>query len=215
MLERCIRSLAGVVDVLVPLDGRWQAFADDLPAASPLEQRELVLDVAADLDGDFLTVHVPTPTRPFESQVAKRSHLYGIAAGLARWVLVIDADEHVEQVAHGFHDRLAELEDDLVALVACRAVNGQTRNAGVHSIPRLFSSAEGLTVDRVHNGVRTTTGRWLAGDGAHVKPEEPADLSADLVLFHAQGAGRPHERELADRAYRYTRARRHLERWHT
>lgn len=212
-LEKTIRSLAGVIDVLVPLDGRWVGFADDQPASSPVDQRELVLDLAAELDLRFATIHAPPRHTPFGSQVEKRAMLYSLASIAADWVLVIDADEHVEHAAHDLRATLAETAE-LGALIGCRTKDGPQAPAGTVAIPRLFCTLDGgVTVEHAHNGVRTGGGTWLAGDPAFVALGDRRDLSSSLRIFHEQGAGRPKERELADRAYRLDRVKRSVERW--
>lgn len=213
-LDRCIRSLAGVADTIIAVDGRWDGFADETLPWSPIEQTELLDNLALELE---LRLHliVETATRPWSSQIAKRAHAYYEAAAHADWVLVIDADEWIEHKSDRFRERLDEVDakGDLVATIACRTETGPMASMGTRPLPRLFSTRYGLTVSIAHNGIQTLDGRWLAGDHAYVNLETSSDLSADLRIFHDQGKHRPKSRELADREYRRHRSRAKLEKW--
>jgi hypothetical protein len=216
-LERCLRSLIPVADLLVIADGRWELFGDgghpdvpDLPTKSPIEQRALVKRLAQDFRYDLIIDTVD----PWESQVAKRSTIYNLASTAAEWTLVIDADEHVEHCEPAALRAALSATDCLTARVASRTVRGPSAGPGIALQPRLFSNADGpLTVESSHNGIRSAGGAWLAGDPAYVPVVESVDVSARLMLYHEQGVNRPRERELHDRRYRARRRQRNVEGW--
>lgn len=211
-LERCLRSLVGVVDTLVIADGRWSGFDDDTPVASPDDQVNLVTRFAMSHFDEG--VIIDAPELPWASQVVKRDTVYDAASRRANWTLVIDADEYVEHHdRHGLRLELART-DLLTARVASRTLHGPQAGRGVALQPRLFSSANGpLRVQGSHNGVRTAAGDWLTGDPRYVPIVETFDVGDHLRLFHEQGMNRPHERELADRRYRTHRRRNEIEGW--
>lgn len=217
-LERCIRSIknSGAADFIVTSDGRWNAYDDGGPVASPAEQRHLVLELVMDLFPPPDGIAMETLGAPFESQVQKRARAYRTAAHLGDWVFVIDADEHVEACnPRDLRDELDVRAPDpfLVAECAQRTQRGPSAPAGIFPVPRLFSAARGLTVENSHNGVRTLDGLWLAGDPAYVDLQPRLDVTDHLRTFHAQGADRPANREQRDRRYRRARHALRLEGW--
>jgi len=215
-LDRCVRSLAGVTDLLIALDGRWRGFADDAPAESPADESDTIQKAAA---GIGLDVVIVAPSRkpitqapaPWESQVAKRAQACLIATELgADYAFVIDGDEWIEASP----EFRGHVQEDLVySVLYINAQNGHVRDGG-RAIRRIYSTAHGLTVDRAHNGYRTLDdpSRWLHGNGRHVDLVEPVDLSHFITLFH-DSSGRDEERSQARDIYRSKRRREQLEVW--
>lgn len=210
LLERCLTSLVDVAELLVIADGRWELFGDGQPTKSPLEQRQLVRELARRFRYSLCLDSVD----PWPSQVAKRSSVYELASAEAEWTFVIDADEHVEHCDADALRAALSATDCLAARVASRTVRGPQAAPGIALQPRLFSNRDGvLKVEESHNGIRTAGGAWLAGDPAYVPVVQRVDVGDHLLIFHDQGATRPRERELTDRRYRALRRRLNVEGW--
>lgn len=194
-LDRCVRSLAGVVDELVAVDGRWDLYDDASPILSHFEQEIAISKAAYAVD---IESEVWKPARAWTSQVAKRAELMRICSEKGDWIFVIDADEYVAKVdADKWIDGVIEAELD-VATVGVHALYQQQPD---RRIRRLFRS--GTTVKTAHNGY-WYEGQWLHGDSAKVTLAPAFDLS-DVLVLHDDSGRRPPERE--ERAMRYRRAR--------
>lgn len=202
-LDRCVRSLKWVVDEVIAVDGRWDLYDDDAPILSHWEQG-MAINKAAYAVGLDSSVHVPG--RVWPSQVAKRAATMALCADSgADWVLVIDADEYVAKLEHGWRARLLDTEFD-VAMVGCHALYEQMPD---RRLRRFFRA--GTTVKTAHNGY-WFQGQWLHGDSAKVKLAPALDLS-DLLLLHDDSGRRQPERELKAMDYRRARARQRVEVW--
>lgn len=203
-LDRCVRSLAGVVDELIALDGRYDLYDPGSPVNSHWSQAQAI-GVAA--DGVALESRVYMGSTTWESQVAKRAHLMQLAADAdADWVFVIDGDEYVAE-AHPGHLRPALAETELdVAMVRCSRVD---ESIPTQSIRRIYRA--GTTVLHAHNGYQFE-GRWLHGDSARVELEPALDLARHLHLHNATGL-RGFERNRRAIEYRTRRAREREEAW--
>lgn len=199
-LDRCVRSLAGIVDNLVAVDGRWAPYPDPRDT-SPPEQALAIKNAgrAADVE---TTIRIAGAPLGWPSQITKRAASLQIATQLgADWILVIDADEHVNTDADTSRIR-AQLEQTIrdVATITIRNVSGHDQLNVDQPRRRLFRA--GTTVTGWHNGY-TLNGRALAGD----PPLEPAlDLRDALRISHHARARSP-ERNAAATAYRHARAR--------
>jgi hypothetical protein len=112
-LERCVASLAGVVDEVVAVDGAWRWFPGGL-ALSPPDQEEALRRTAREHD---LPLRVVVPESVYESQVTKRAHMMELAGENADWVLVIDADEYVARCHAGRVRAGLEATGDLIGIV--------------------------------------------------------------------------------------------------
>jgi len=200
-LDRCVRSLAGVVDELIAVDGRWDLYDDGAPILSHFEQ-EIAISRAAYASGIECTVW--KPGRVWASQVAKRAVTMELAAELGDWVLVIDADEYVAYVDPVWKQRLEYGYD--VGLVGLHAMYEQMPD---RRIRRVFRA--GTTVRVAHNGY-WYEGRWLHGDSAKVRLAPAVDLSDALVLHDDSGKREP-GREHKAMEYRRARARDRVEVW--
>lgn len=207
-LDRCVRSLAGVADRLVALDGPWEHFPHE-SASSPRVQHDAIMSAAASLE----SVTVMPSNRPWRSQVAKRAALLELARIVGSdWLLVIDADEHVERCDGGLlRERLASTGRD-VCKVGFRTYGAGVKNHRPVAIRRLYRESTGVTVDVAHNGYRTSDGRWLHGDGRHVRRELADDLSDVIAVAHDRDA-RSVERQKARVEFIDERRRLKFESW--
>lgn len=203
-LDRCVRSLDGVVDELVAIDGRWDLYDDGAPVLSHFEQ-EIAVSKAANAIG--IECEVWKPARAWPSQVAKRAELMRICSEKGDWIFVIDADEYVAHldVERWAEFRATDTELDVI-LVSFHAVYEQMPD---RRIRRLYRS--GTTVRTAHNGY-WLNGRWLHGDSAKVKLEPALDLS-DVLVLHDESGQRWPERERSAMAYRRARAQQRVEVW--
>jgi len=178
-LERLACSLAGEVDLLISADGSWPLFPDGGPE-SPEEQRQALKEAAAAAGLTHRTVS-PVPVQLWESQVQKRSILYGIAATHADWLLVVDGDEWIRS-SRGLRARLETVTRDVCEVGMIRP---GAEHLAIQRRRRLFrTSGGGLAVKETHNGVVDGAGRWLSGP-RRVPLEPAADLTEALCLGHA------------------------------
>lgn len=211
-LTRCVESLAGAADRIVALDGVWAHFPHST-VSSPRDQHDAIRAAAAGCSFESVTV---LPVRkPWKSQVAKRAAVLELGRMVGSdWLLVIDADEHVERCDSGMlRDRLAATGRD-VCEVGFRTYGDGVKNTRTVQIRRLYRASTGVTVDVAHNGYRTTDGRWLHGDSRHITREPAADLSDVISVAHDRDA-RTSERQLARVEFLDERHQRNLETWET
>lgn len=201
-LSRCVRSLAGTVDHLVAVDGRWDSF----PSLRELSADDQVraIEEAGGESGLRVEIH----RLGFESQVAKRDYLMRQAGKHGDWVLVIDADEFVARCdGEGLRARLAVTSED-VGLVVHHNARKRSRSEAAW-IRRLFRA--GTTVSTAHNGYLFEW-RWLHGDRAYVRLAPTFDVSAWLALEEDDRL-RSDARAAASELYKRGRARRRDEAW--
>lgn len=201
-LERCVLSLAGVVDDLVALDGPWRLF--EAPDSGDA-QRQAIADAAAAAGID---AYVTSAYPEWESQVHKRDELMKLASEGNDWVFVIDADEYVvHSDSEAIRKGLAETEHHC-AFVSFSNLNqgesmpGTTPHSGLNR--RLFRA--GTTVRVVHSGY------WY--DGRSVVVEDALDLRHALALEH-DNVNRGAERNQRARMYRARRDMTGAEKWVT
>lgn len=206
-LDRCVRSLAGVCDRLIALDGRWELFPGD-GFLSTDEERDAVLEAAR---GAHVAGMLVSPAKPFASQVEKRALLMTLAAD-ADWLLVIDGDEHLRcPDPNAFRTALAETDADVCRVNLRNYGGGVTQ--GERPVRRVYRASTGVTVETAHNGYRTADGRWLHGDPAYAKPLERADTLEDLLTVEHDVDARPSDRRAAAKEYRRERSRDRVEAW--
>lgn len=204
-LTRCVRSLRGVVDHLEAWQGPWAHFPE-LPGDDPEEQEAAVGTAAA----GAMSYHHVSGTWP--SQVDKRSQLMQAAGEQGDWVLVIDADEWVGDVAGAL---LRAALDDTRRDVAEVTLHREPHEPATRPRPvrRIYRAATGLSVRTAHMGYVTADGRFLHGNPGYVKLE-PSELStAPLLQLHHDVACRTHLRRRARDRYLYTRRDQALESW--
>lgn len=198
-LHACIASLAGVVDTVVALDGRWWGFQGTADS-SPPEQHQALEDAsyAADLPLIALSTRQLWP-----SQVVKRAELLRLAAASKNdWILVIDADERIERCVHPALAAALDTELD-VAVVSLRNTGPGVRNLSVRWARRLLRAVSEPRCVIAHNYIQAADGRWLAGDEAHVRLEPAADATT-LGLVNHVGI-RPAPRQKASELHYTTR----------
>lgn len=209
-LARCVTSLAGAADRIVALDGPWRHFPHDAVSSSR-EQYDAIRSAAS--AGGFESVTVMPARVPWKSQVVKRAAVLEVARIVGSdWVLVIDADEYVERCdIAGFRERLGSTGRD-VCEVGFRTFGAAVKNTWAAQIRRLYRASTGVTVDVAHNGYRAADGRWLHGDGRHIRRETAEDLSDVIVVAHDRDA-RTIERQKARVDFLGERRRLRLETW--
>lgn len=88
-LERAVRSLAGIADRIVALDGAYARFPNGR-SSSPREQAEAIRRVSEEIGIACLILSVD---RLWAGQIEKRNYLVRVASRDADWVLVMDADQ--------------------------------------------------------------------------------------------------------------------------
>lgn len=203
-LDRCVRSLAGVADYLVAIDGRWDLYDIESPVLSHWEQEIAISQAASAIR---LECEVWKPGRVWPSQVAKRSELMRICSEKGDWIFVIDADEYVAKLDVDAWIEFLTLGTSYdVATVGFHALYEQMPD---RRIRRLYRS--GTEVRTAHNGY-WLDGQWLHGDSAKVKLAPALDLS-DVLVLHDDSGRRPAEREAKAMEYRRARARERVEVW--
>lgn len=203
-LERLVRSLEGVVDELVCLDGPWQHFPHR-HLRSPDDQAASLRETAAEIG---LPLQLLGGDQLFDSQVAKRSLLYSTAAARGDWLLVVDGDEEI-----GHHDpalrQLLAATPLQVGSVPIRRVSSDPRRDLERSARRLFRTEHGLSVMETHNGIVTDDGLWLAGP-RRIAKQPTVNCAPHLrILHHHQSRGE--QRNNWSRRYYHTRARLRIE----
>ena len=203
-LARCVRSLEGLVDEVVAVDGGWRWFPGARCASSPAEVR--AIREAADDAG--IKARVIVPSSVFDSQVHKRAFLMEEAGRWSDWVFVIDADEYI--VRHDEAIVRSELADTdaVVAAVAIENLHlGDKLPHDYHregGLRRRFYRS-GTTVVVVHSG--------YSYQGRHLLRGEPAvDLGDSVQIVH-DICNRGPERNEKWRQYREARTRERVEVW--
>ncbi len=201
-LEALVRSLPGVIDELVALDGPWDHFPHR-SLQSPDEQQAALRDTAADvgipltmLGGDTL----------WASQVAKRAFLYETAAERGDWMFIADGDEEL-MLGTGVHELLDSATEDVGSVYIKRVSEG--RRVLERMARRLFRTRYGLSVMETHNGIVTDDGRWLAGP-RRIAKEPRFDASRHIRILHRQ-MSRGDRRNNWSQRYYQVRARHRIE----
>lgn len=204
-LDRCVRSLAGVVDDVVALDGAWE-WMPGAGVCSPPEQYQAIVD-AAEAVGLPLWIGGPEHGEPYESQVTKRADLMEIAGDGADWIFVIDGDEYVTY-CDSQHVRAALDETEmLTAAVSITNLHRGDTIPGYHPrgglLRRFYRS--GTTVVIVHSGYSYLGKHLLAG-------EPTLNLQLHLRMEH-DNCNRGRERNQRAIDYRDARQREGVEVW--
>lgn len=201
-LDRCVRSLVGLVDEVVAVDGAWRLFEGG--HCSPPEQEDAIWAAARDVD---IRCRVLVPDRIWESQVEKRAKVMELAGQHADWVLVIDGDEYVAQMDADAARAALELATENVGIVTHRnlhrgwtADNPDPPRAGMN---RRFYRA-GTTVIVVHSG--------YIREGEYLHVVDPVDLRETVTIEH-DNWNRGDERNQRAKDYRRARERERVEVW--
>lgn len=204
-LDRCVRSLQGLADEVVALDGAWDLFPHD-DYLSPADNiQELNAALAACRFG-YGSIPI-RPRQAFASQVEKRAELMRIASINADWILVIDADEYIaHRDAAAARARLEHATEN-VGIVTHRnlhqgwtADNPDPPRAGMNR--RLYRA--GTTVIVVHSG--------YIRDGEYLHVADPVDLRDTITIDH-DNWNRGDERNQRAKDYRRARERERVEVW--
>lgn len=205
-LQRCIRSLEGLVDHVVAVDGPWELFPKSGLQMSSSTERIAVREAAEDIRA---TVEIHAPVGVWKSQVHKRDLMMRWAGEKGDWILVIDGDEYVA------HSDFRQVRDRL-AVAPPDCVIGEVQITNLHrggQIPgyhpqggltrRLYRA--GTTVDIVH------TGYFHNGQPLY-RGESTVDLRDHLMLAH-DICNRGEQRNQRSIRYREARERERVEVW--
>lgn len=186
-LERCVRSLEGLADRLVAVDGRYVRYEWPVDV-SPPEQAELIERVGREVG---LEVELHVPEKPWRGQVAKRSFLLHQAAVGADWVLGVDADHEVVCSPGLVRAELSELSPSVLSidvdfwtptndgrpLEVSAAGEWHVQHAGRMShVSAFWRAVPGLRVEKMHwwySGMVDGRRVWLWG-GDQTYPRMPA-----------------------------------------
>lgn len=194
-LARCVGSLAGFVDHLIAVDGRYETFSTE-PIYGGTGAAEMTIADAATFPVTM------TARRVWASEVAKRAAMfhYGNFAGATPrdWFLIIDADMALAEFSSDARELLAVTDRD-VAEVCFQTVQVDGKVAATCRFRSMFRALPGLTVERTHYlytvpceycespcGGHCGMGRrflWLMPDG-HPSPEPTLNLFGDVTLQH-------------------------------
>ena len=202
-LDRCVRSLEGVADEFVALDGAWK-YQPNAATFSGAEQEATIWEAARAIN---LPLRVSIPHEVFESQVDKRIALMEMAAERADWVFVIDGDEYVTYVEPETLRRDLTSTELLCGYVAFKNLNrgetmpGTTPHSGLNR--RIYKA--GTTVKTVHSGYMYEGRNLLVS-------EDALDLRHCLAMEH-DNVNRGHARNQAARDYRVARNQYRAEMW--
>lgn len=209
MLARCVRSLEGIADELIAVDGRWRHFNEEADDALSSDEEVEAIERAADEIG--LPRMVIRMDEVWESQVAKRTFMCEAAAAAdADWTFIIDADEYIEKVdVSALRGALETTPLDAVMIMHRR---GAPALQNPQPIRRLYRTSTGVHCEIAHSGYRTKDGRWLQGDHAYVVLEPCLDLSAHLLLHHPVMDRSARRRQMAVDFY-MERRRLEIEKW--
>lgn len=213
-LDRLVRSLDGVADELVALDGPWADFPHDHHYSTP-EEYDAIDEAASAISLRHRIVQQPAP---FENQPQKRSELFRLAIDVfgADWVLVVDGDEVCTLADMEAVRASLELTDRDVVEAMTVPMNRIWPYSEMPSHPKpmrhMYRGIPGLEVRYAHNGIVTPDGRWLHGDQAYVRRAPSLDLSRVLQFGHDNDA-RSAERRAARKAERRARQRSRSEAW--
>lgn len=214
-LERMVLSLAGTVDEVVALDGRWRGYDDGGRSQSTPEEHDAIANacIAAGLDARIVACN-----KPWDSQVAKRARLMELAAETADWILVIDGDEWLQEADSRAVRSALQLTGRDVAEIMLQRVNEPWPTRDLEHVPipvrRVYRALDEdgtpITVETAHNGYRLGS-KWLHGDRAHVRLVEAVDLSAAVLMHHDGDRGE--ERRARQKAYYVGRQNERVESW--
>jgi hypothetical protein len=205
-LHDCISSLptAGVSDV-VCVDGAYAAFKGAKRRSSQAEHD--ALKAAAKAAG--IRVHVTTPPKPWDTEVAKRNYLFRKGERLTTeddWFLVIDADEQVTK-ADDLHARLQAAN----FIVAAGTLEEPHPTLPTTHAPmrRLYKALRGIHLKGSHDTYELPDGRVLWGRQNRVGA---LDLQAHFSLLHRTHF-RNEQRRQASKEFYADRTARREEAW--
>lgn len=200
LLDACVRGLAGIADRVVAVDGVYRRFPHT-SFISPPEQADVIREAAKDIGIECLVI---TPEEAWAGQVAKRSHLLGLASIDTDWIMVLDADHIIHGDVFATRQELEAFDRSVdVVSVSLFTPNhedrpiGQSAATGWHSgmagqrihIGHFFRALPGMHVEKFHWWYKATKDgqpvRFWYGEGI---PREtmlmPYKLQATYEIEH-------------------------------
>lgn len=197
MLMSSVASWSRICEGVVAVDGAFTEYPGDAVLSHPSQAQ--AIRSAARLNGMTATVHEPDLRM---TQVEKRSLAFAIGDAVASegdWLLVVDADEHVEQSAFSDYTRfsLDAANRPSTARYDVAAITAQIDAGAPATQRRLVRAGLGVRCEGLHYRYVTREGRVLWGEP--YEPQEEA-LATDLRLTHRRDLRSP-ERQAASEAY--------------
>jgi len=203
MLEQLIKSMRGIVDTAVFLDGAYKHFPHRGNPCSNREQRDAIIETCQQWNLPCLMV----PGSQYENQCHKRTHAFKIVEQIGipyvDYCLVIDADEHIvkpptiQQLRRAMRNNGAGFDVGLVAITTTPPTGKVNRNLkGIHNpdrstgglvhhdFPRLFRIHRNTTVGPTHHWVyiaETQHGKTIALKGSRRIRTDCLPTIADLT----------------------------------
>lgn len=197
-LAATVSSMARVCDTVTAVDGRYALYPHDMPA-SPTSEATTIMETAEGC-GLPLTLHRPTEAF-FGNEVEKRNLLLKLmmvnATPFEDWMLILDGDEYVVEVASNFRERVAALKEDalefgLQEYVDVNDPEAKIRVATHMSMPdvwtvplrAMYRVLPEMAYEHSHASIRGIVDgekRWLWG---HPKMVPAANMMHELVVRH-------------------------------
>lgn len=179
-LDACIRGLGNVADRVVALDGAYRRYPG-ATAHSGDDQLAAIREAAAAVN---LECRIDQPDDLWAGQVAKRSHLLGLATEGSDWIVTVDADHIVHADREQIRHFLGQTNADVIEVPHSTPFNPDRRtyDAAVGEwhilqaqsetlIPHIWRRMEGMHVESRHWWIaarREGQKVWLwAGDGQY------------------------------------------------
>lgn len=202
ILWRCIRSLEGVADHVVAVDGAYRLYPRGKPR-SPQNQYDEIHYAAKEAG---IGATIVTPEKVWKhNEVEKRSFMFEEGDKIAKadedWFLIMDADDYVLSVGD-FRKILERTSWDVAAVKLL-----DKKGSGV-AFRKLFRAIPGIYVEGAHY-VFKSGNRYLWGNTGHHKLE-PCEDAQMLQIVHDPDA-RPEPRKDAKTEYYRVRDAEHAE----
>jgi hypothetical protein len=201
-LDECVRSLEGVADSLIAIDGAYELFPGG-QTKSPFEQWQVLQKAAIEALGAEWQLRYPQKLWPRPGEVGKRKAMWAYGLELAEqnllgspdWLFWVDADEYVEWVVDGRGGLRERLETTERHVAEVAMVQREEKPGGVdmtYPIRRFFRALPELTCHDAHyhmtalapGGERLTV---LGNENYHGQLAPAEDLTQLLRLRHRKG----------------------------
>lgn len=186
-LQRMVKSAAAAgVDTIVAVDGAYALLPGGQPSSDPKQAKALLS--AARAAGVRLVLD--TPNEVWESEVAKRNHLFALALTVAEqgrdWLFVCDADYEVKANRDLFLAKLLTVDTDVASVLAYTppGPNGSvTFGPPERTEFRALFRAQKITLRVNHWSYFAEDGRRLWGSGL-TELAPATDLSGIVGFTH-------------------------------